>query len=160
MANRAWKPLAGTLDNELVIINGKINLSGTVFGGAQAVTVTSTFTGSIPTTLSGSNPGILASTFPVTRLGTGSYQLALKDSYNAIKSVQFEPFVYAPLYSISVVGNVANTSTTSSLNASGKSQGNTFGFFVLSGSSNGPVLYDPTGSIDIYCALALKNSSV
>jgi len=141
MANRSWKRNIATLDNELVLYQGVIHLSGSTTGSNQNVGISHSITGS--------------GAASVTRLATGSYRIRLDDSFVGLRSAQFELFPYSNLTTLRIFGDKDRTIMSGS---TGKTE---ICFNLLSGSTSAnPVAYDPTGSIDVHVSLRLKNSSV
>jgi len=148
MANRAYKRNVATLENELVLLQGVISISGSSVGG-----VAYPVSASIVSSLTGSSTQLTAG---VVHTDPGSFIIVLNDVYPRLQSAQFTLFA-EPGTGMTVVGNVSKTMMGAFAAASGSSNTSQVGFFLCSGSGG---VYEPTGSVQVHVALSLKNSTV
>lgn len=176
MANRAWTRNIATLTKELVLLEGVITLSGSTFfnTGSNADfdrgVITCNIPGTVPTVFSSSN-GVVATgetktlQAPVTRVGSGSYQVDLSDVYPSMKAAHFDLSMSGSTqYDWRVVPDLATTRMGSVANAAAQrpyQPGSTVGFLVLSSSGGVSAPADPKGNtFNINVSLALKNSVI
>jgi hypothetical protein len=148
MANRSFKRNIATLENELVLVEGTISLSGSLIGGVAyplSCSISHTLTGAIGTGSVG-----------VTHPNTGSFLIVLQDVFPRLQAAQFTLFADAAT-NMRVVGNPNNTRMGADAVASGSSNTSQVGFYLVSGSGG---VFEPTGSVQVHVSLALKNSTV
>lgn len=155
MANRAFKRDIATLQNELVLISGRVIFTPRADGIAQTDITTVGFKGLIPQVLSGSSPSQFTSQYPVVRNISGSYILKLADSYPQLLASSFELCA-----SGSVIANFDTRRDTGvPLSASAAGTGVTQVGFALYNTSS---LADPTTAapFEVDVILFLANSTV
>lgn len=142
MAGRAVKRDIATLQNELFFTEGQINITGPHGGVGSSITVNG-LTGSAGT--------------PVTWVSSGSYVLALHDTWVKLLSVQLTPGVNGLAGDVgwSVFQNTATAQRSDTTSAAGCNQ---VGFvLVKSGTLTDPGVGE---TITFNVSLALANSSV
>ena len=142
MASREFRPLDGTLTHGLVTIPGFMYISTNVSG---------TFNVPLPVAISSSMTGLSAS-----RLNTGSFQLAMQDSYNALVGCSINYFCEAPNTGLFAHVGAVSTGSTDRTHLSGSPLQTVEVRLVNSGGVN----TDPTRDCGVFYNLMFKNSTV